>query len=139
MTIYITIRCNIAMSEQPQWDVSGKFSWWCPQCKTRKTIRREGSFSRKSHMTLQQWLLLIYLWAREYPMSALIHMHQEQIIVLSSRISHVLFHSFLPCRGERGAFHAGGEPSTQGGEAFHAGGEGRLPRRGRQEEEAKQL
>ena len=56
------------MREQPRRDVSDKFSWWCPQCKTRKTIR-ESSFFHRSHMTLQQWLLLIYLWAREYPVT----------------------------------------------------------------------
>ena len=66
--MYTMDRCNIQMREQPRRDVSDKFSWWCPQCKTRKTIR-EGSFFHKSHTTLQQWLLLIYLWARQYPVS----------------------------------------------------------------------
>ena len=28
---------------------------------------REGSFFSKSRLSLQKWLLLIYLWARDYP------------------------------------------------------------------------
>ena len=59
-------RYNIQMQERPRQDVSDKFSWWCPRCKTRKTIR-DGSFFHKSHISLQKWLLLIYLWARQYP------------------------------------------------------------------------
>ena len=38
------------------------------QCKTRKTIR-DGSFFQKSHLTLQKWLLLHYMWARQYPVT----------------------------------------------------------------------
>ena len=54
------------MREQPRRDVTDQYSWWCPQCKTRKSIR-DGSFFHKSRITLQQWMLLIYLWSREYP------------------------------------------------------------------------
>ena len=54
------------MREQPRRDVTDQYSWWCPQCKTRKSIR-DGSFFNKSRITLQQWMLLMYLWSREYP------------------------------------------------------------------------
>ena len=37
-------------------------------CKGRKSIR-EGSFFSKSRLTLQKWMLLIYMWAREYPVT----------------------------------------------------------------------
>ena len=30
-------RCNIPMLEQPLRDLSDKYSWWCPQCKSMKS------------------------------------------------------------------------------------------------------
>lgn len=42
--------------------------WRCPQCKNGVTIR-EGSFFKGSHLTLQKWLLLMYWWARQYPVT----------------------------------------------------------------------
>ena len=52
----------------PRLDISDGRSWWCPRCKGRKSIR-EGSFFSKSHLTLQKWLVLIYFWVREYPVT----------------------------------------------------------------------
>lgn len=60
-------RCAVPMEERPRSDVSDGYCWWCRQCKTRKSIR-DGSFFSKSKLTLQKWLLLIYLWARDCPM-----------------------------------------------------------------------
>ena len=37
-------------------------------CKTTKSLR-VGSFFRKSNLTLQKWLVLLYWWVREYPVS----------------------------------------------------------------------
>ena len=56
------------MEERPRLDVSDGYSWWCRNCKTRKSIR-EGSFFAKSKINLQKWLLIIYMWAREYPVT----------------------------------------------------------------------
>ena len=56
------------MTEKSRNDVSDGVSWWCRRCKGRKTIR-EGSFFSKSRLTLQQWLLLIYWWAHQYPVT----------------------------------------------------------------------
>ena len=56
------------MVERPRNDVTDGKSWKCPQCKTRNSIR-EGSFFSKSRMSLQKWLLIIYLWARDYPVT----------------------------------------------------------------------
>ena len=56
------------MIEWPRQEASDKYSWWCRQCKSRKSIR-DGSFFQKSHLTLQKWLLLLYLWARDYPVT----------------------------------------------------------------------
>lgn len=54
------------MVERRRSDVSDNVSWWCPHCKSRKSIR-DGSFFAKSRLTLQKWLVLMYFWAREYP------------------------------------------------------------------------
>lgn len=54
------------MRERPQRDVSNGCSWWCPTYKARKSVQ-EGSFFAKSKIRLQKWLLLMYLWTREYP------------------------------------------------------------------------
>lgn len=54
------------MEERPRLDVSDGISWWCRQCKGRKSIRTNSFFS-KSRMTLQQWMIGMYWWARQYP------------------------------------------------------------------------
>ena len=56
------------MVERPRQDVSDGRSWWCRQCKTRKSIRN-GSFFSKSKLTLQTWLILLYNWARDRPVT----------------------------------------------------------------------
>ena len=56
------------MEERERSDISDGVSWYCPQCYTQKTIR-DGSFFSKSRLTLQKWLLLMYLWARQYPVT----------------------------------------------------------------------
>ena len=61
-------RCGIGMRERPRSDVSDGVSWWCPQCKTRKTVR-ENSFFKNSRLSLQKWLLLMHYWARNYPVT----------------------------------------------------------------------
>ena len=53
------------MEERERSDCSDGVSWYCPQCYTHKTIR-DGSFFSKSHLSLQKWLLMMYLWARQY-------------------------------------------------------------------------
>ena len=53
------------MTEREREDVSDGVSWYCPQCYTRSI--RKGSFFDKSRLTLQKWLLLIYMWVRQYP------------------------------------------------------------------------
>jgi hypothetical protein len=61
-------RCNIAMREIPRRDAHDNYSWWCRQCKGRKSIRTE-SFFQKSNLTLQKCMLLLYMWARQYPVT----------------------------------------------------------------------
>ena len=59
------------MEERPRSDVSDGYSWWCRQCKGRKTIR-EGSYFSKSKLSLQKWLFLLILWAKETPVTDVI-------------------------------------------------------------------
>jgi transposase-like protein len=56
------------MQEVPRRDAHDKYSWWCRECKGRKSIRT-GSFFQKSNTTLQKWMLMLYLWARQYPVT----------------------------------------------------------------------
>ena len=53
------------MIERPLQKASDKYIWWCRQCKSSKSVR-DGSFFQKS---LQKWLLLLNLWARDYPVT----------------------------------------------------------------------
>ena len=51
-------------------DISDGYRWRCPNANCRKTATiRSGSFFEKSRITLQKWLILLYWWARQYPVS----------------------------------------------------------------------
>ena len=52
------------MDERVRDDVSDGFSWYCPQCYTRKSIR-DGSFFSKFKLSLQKWLLLLHYWVHQ--------------------------------------------------------------------------
>ena len=65
-------RCGVPMHEAKRSDVRDGYRWRCRQCKTSKSIR-DGSFFSKSRISLQKWLLLIYLWARDYPVRDVAH------------------------------------------------------------------
>ena len=67
------------MVERPRRDVSDGSSWWCRQCKTRKSIRA-GSFFSKSKLTLQKWLLLIQLWAWEFPVTSAVELVEHTAV-----------------------------------------------------------
>ena len=56
------------MTIRPRLDVSDGVSWWCRNCKTCKSIRA-GSFFGKSRLSLQKWLIVMYWWARQYPVT----------------------------------------------------------------------
>lgn len=62
-------RCAIPMIERRR-SSSGSdgVCWSCPQCKTTRSIRHLSFFS-KSRITLQQWLVAILWWSREYPVT----------------------------------------------------------------------
>ena len=56
------------MQERVWKDVTDGITWFCKQCKTCKSIR-DSSFSSKSRLSLQKWLLMLWFWAREYPVT----------------------------------------------------------------------
>ena len=41
---------------------------YCSQCYTRKSIRKD-SFFDKSRLPLQRWVILMYMWVRQYPVT----------------------------------------------------------------------
>ena len=43
-------------------------SWSCRTCKTTRSIR-DRSFFSGSKLTLQQWMIAILWWSREYPVT----------------------------------------------------------------------
>ena len=60
--------CGTAMVLQDWADISDGCRWRCPNCQKTFSIR-DGSFFQQSQLPLQKWLLLIYWWARQYPVT----------------------------------------------------------------------
>lgn len=56
------------MVESVRNDISDGFRWRCRTCKTCKSIR-DGSFFAKSKLSLQKWLILLFWWSQEYPVT----------------------------------------------------------------------
>ena len=56
------------MRERKRCDITDGVCWYCSTCKTTKSIR-ESSFFEKSRLSLQKWMLVMYWWARQYPVS----------------------------------------------------------------------
>ena len=60
--------CGTAMGLRQKSDISDGCIFRCGSCKTTKSLRA-GSFFRKSKLSLQQWLELLYWWVCEYPVT----------------------------------------------------------------------
>ncbi len=58
------------MIERPRNDISDGVRWKCMDttCNTSKSIR-SGSFYDKSRLTLQQWMIIMFFWAEEIPVT----------------------------------------------------------------------
>ena len=56
------------MEERSRTDVVDQLTWWCPRCRSRRTTR-ENSIFYNSRVPLQKWLLLIHMWAWQYPVT----------------------------------------------------------------------
>ena len=61
------------LTEKP--DVSDGYKWRCPQCKTFKSVRGgknqagQQNFFHNSKVSLQIWLLIMWLWSRQWPVT----------------------------------------------------------------------
>lgn len=64
--IMLKNRCTIAMRERKRSDISDGVCWYCTNCKTTKSVR-DLSFFAKSRIALKQWMIIMYWWARQYP------------------------------------------------------------------------
>ena len=60
--------CGTAMQLSPRSDVSDGVRFRCPACHKCTSIRDSSLFS-KSRMPLKEWLVLIYWWSRNYPVT----------------------------------------------------------------------
>ena len=60
--------CGIPMNLRQKADLSDGQIFRSSTCKTTKSLR-VGSFFSKSKLTLQKWMVLIYWWVRDYPVS----------------------------------------------------------------------
>lgn len=58
--------CSVAMNIARRASLTDGHAFRCPQCHTYTSLR-SGSFFEKSRLPLQKWILLMYLWVREYP------------------------------------------------------------------------
>ena len=67
-TTLLAYRCAVTMTERKRCDISDGICWYCSTCKTTKSIR-ESSFFEKSRLPLKKWMLVMYWWARQYPVS----------------------------------------------------------------------
>ena len=63
-----TCPCGSAMQLSPRSDVSNGVRFRCPDCHKCTSIR-DGSFFSKSRLALKKWVVLMYWWARNYPVT----------------------------------------------------------------------
>ena len=62
--------CNHAMDFQARNDITDKYRWRCPVSSCKKSVGlRAGTFFEQSRLSLKQWIVLMYWWARQYPVS----------------------------------------------------------------------
>ncbi len=70
-----TMTCSFGtqMVERVRNDISDGIRWKCPNtaCNTSKSVR-VGSFFDKSRLELQQWLMLLFYWVDETPVTVAI-------------------------------------------------------------------
>ena len=60
--------CGVFMEWKKRPTCGDKFTWRCPMCHCRKSIRNESYFS-KSKLSLQTWLQLIHHWSMDMPVT----------------------------------------------------------------------
>lgn len=65
-------RCREACSINRYGESTDGYRWYCKECGTRKTVRA-GSFFSLSRLTLENLILLMYCWARDFPQKDIRH------------------------------------------------------------------
>ena len=60
--------CGVSMEWKKRPTCGDRFTWRCPMCHCRKSIRNESYFS-KSKLSLQTWLQLIHHWSIDMPVT----------------------------------------------------------------------
>ena len=58
--------CGTQMVIGTRSDVSDGYRFRCPNCHKCISLT-DGSFFAKSRLTLQKWMIVIYWWAKQYP------------------------------------------------------------------------
>ena len=62
--------CNQPMDMQQRRDITDGHRWRCPVSTCKKSVSlRSGTFFEQSRLQLRQWIVLMYWWAREYPVN----------------------------------------------------------------------
>ena len=60
--------CGTQMNLGQKSDLTDGHIFRCSSCKTTKSVRY-GSFFTKSKLRLSQWIIVIYCWVRQYPVT----------------------------------------------------------------------
>ena len=62
--------CNQPMDLQQRSDITDRYRWRCPDSSCKKSVSlRSGTFFEQSRLHLRQWIVLMYWWSREYPVT----------------------------------------------------------------------
>ena len=60
--------CSSQMGLQQRGDITDQYRWHCPSSSCKKSVSlRSGTFFEQSRLQLRQWIVLLYWWARVYP------------------------------------------------------------------------
>ena len=60
--------CSSQMGLQQRGDITDQYRRHCPSSSCKKSVSlRSGTFFEQSRLQLRQWIVLLYWWAREYP------------------------------------------------------------------------
>ena len=88
LIIQCYFRCGTDINERERAQAgSDGVCWYCPSCKTIKSIRTASFFS-KSKLTLQKWMIAMLWWSREYPVT---DMAMEADIKWTQHVTFIFF------------------------------------------------
>ena len=64
----MTCSCGVQMSLGQKSDLTDGHNFRCSSCKTTKSVRH-GRFFTKGKLRLSKWIIVIYCWVRQYPVT----------------------------------------------------------------------